>query len=180
MIYYRIAWKSNQASLWQWKSTKLTSLEGVFHFIRVHRAIPPHQLRVFSSSSCEGLRDLLEYENQGGQPASITAEQLLRGRDMAAGKVPGGASEQGGSGEREYQERKTITATLPPLESQDRQDAVMAEQPISVLDRRRVEIEMGAGADHDLPYTFTLPLSLPQRLAWTRLMARVQRGELEL
>jgi hypothetical protein len=31
MIYYRIAWKPNHASVWQWKSPELTSLAAVFH-----------------------------------------------------------------------------------------------------------------------------------------------------
>jgi hypothetical protein len=53
------------------------------------------------------------------------------------------------------------------------------EKRISTLDRKRLEREMGAGGDHDLPYTFALPLSLPQTLAWIRLMAKVQRSELE-
>jgi hypothetical protein len=59
------------------------------------------------------------------------------------------------------------------------QEASVEEKRISVLDQRRWELEMGAGGDHDLPYTFALPLSLPQTLAWIRLMAKVQRAELE-
>jgi hypothetical protein len=54
------------------------------------------------------------------------------------------------------------------------------EKSTSVLDRRRWEREVGAGGDHDVPYTFALPLSQPQTLIWIRLMARAQRGELEL
>ena len=34
--------------------------------------------------------------------------------------------------------------------------------------------------DHDVPYHFALPLSLPQVLAWMRLLGKVQRGEVEL
>jgi hypothetical protein len=56
----------------------------------------------------------------------------------------------------------------------------MNEQHMGVLDRRRWEREVGAGGDHDVPYTFALPLSQPQTLIWIRLMARAQRGELEL
>jgi hypothetical protein len=44
---------------------------------------------------------------------------------------------------------------------------------------RRLAVEFESGTDHDIPYTFTLPGSLPQVLAWARLLARVQRGELE-
>jgi hypothetical protein len=28
-------------------------------------------------------------------------------------------------------------------------------------------------------YTFSLPVSMPQTLAWTKLLVKVQRGELE-
>ncbi len=146
MIYYRIAWKNHHSSLWQWKSTKLTSLEGVLHFLRVHRAIPQDRLRVFSSSSCEVLKELLEEENQGRQQISVTAEQFLRERGLHTGKMTAGASEQSGSGGRENQEKKTITATLPPfLNQSSTQGASMDEKPISTLDRRRLEREIGAG-----------------------------------
>jgi hypothetical protein len=43
---------------------------------------------------------------------------------------------------------------------------------------RREERESGLGGDHDLPYRFSLPLSLPQVLAWMTLLAKVQRSEL--
>ena len=38
---------------------------------------------------------------------------------------------------------------------------------------------MGPGGDHDLPYTFMLPPSLPQILTWIRLSAKVRSGELQ-
>ncbi len=47
------------------------------------------------------------------------------------------------------------------------------------LQLRRLELELGAAGDHDCPYTFTLPTYIPQILAWTELLARVQRGEIE-
>ena len=43
--------------------------------------------------------------------------------------------------------------------------------------RRRLELELGTGGDHDVPYTFALPPSMPQVLAWMRLLARVQRRQ---
>jgi hypothetical protein len=46
-------------------------------------------------------------------------------------------------------------------------------------ERRRAELESGPGGDHNLPYRFSLPLALPQVLAWMTLMARVHRGEVE-
>lgn len=181
MVYYRVAWKNQPSSVWRWKSTKLTSLQAVVHFLRLHHALSQDHLRVFSSSSYEGLRELLKEENQGRQQISVTAEQFLHERGMHAGRMSGRASAQGGSEIRENQEKTAITATLPPLLSQSSaQEVPVDEKSISMLDRKRWETEMGAGGDHDLPYTFSLPLSRPQTLAWIRLMARVQRGELEL
>ena len=43
--------------------------------------------------------------------------------------------------------------------------------------KRRLELELGTGGDHDVPYTFALPPSMPQVLAWMRLLARVQRRQ---
>ncbi len=49
---------------------------------------------------------------------------------------------------------------------------------MSALERRRLELEYGAGGDHDLPYTFTLPHFWPQVLAWMKLLAKVHSGAL--
>jgi len=50
---------------------------------------------------------------------------------------------------------------------------------MSPLAKRREEIERGASGDHDLPYQFALPTSMPQVLAWVKLPARVQQGDLQ-
>ena len=55
---------------------------------------------------------------------------------------------------------------------------VLDERRSNVLDSRRVEIEWGAGSDHDLPYSFSLPGSWQQVLAWVKLLAKVHAGEL--
>ena len=57
--------------------------------------------------------------------------------------------------------------------------SAVQRRSMSVLERRREERESGPGGDHDQPYRFSLPLALPQVLAWMRLLARVQRGEVE-
>jgi hypothetical protein len=43
----------------------------------------------------------------------------------------------------------------------------------------RLEIELGSGGDHDCPYTWSQPTSRSEVLAWTKLLARGERGELE-
>jgi len=53
------------------------------------------------------------------------------------------------------------------------------EGSMQVLERRRLDLELGPGGDHDVSYTFALPVWMPQVLAWTRLLAQVQRGEVE-
>jgi hypothetical protein len=47
------------------------------------------------------------------------------------------------------------------------------------LEVRRVALELGAGGDHDVPYEFDLPLSMPLALAWVRMQTKVLRGELQ-
>ena len=42
----------------------------------------------------------------------------------------------------------------------------------------REDSEWSIGGDCDTPYTFELPVSMPQALAWARLLAKVQNGEL--
>jgi len=53
------------------------------------------------------------------------------------------------------------------------------EKSNSPLDMRRLELELGTIGDHDIPYTFALPASMPQTLAWTNLLVKVYAGKLE-
>ncbi len=48
----------------------------------------------------------------------------------------------------------------------------------SWIEVRRLEMELGAGGDHDQAYTWSLSSSGPHVLAWTKLLARRERGEL--
>ncbi len=50
---------------------------------------------------------------------------------------------------------------------------------MSALDCKRLEVEQGAGGDHDLPYNFVFPQMWQQTLACFVLLVRVQRGELQ-
>jgi len=49
------------------------------------------------------------------------------------------------------------------------------ESSRSPLEKRREELERGAGGDHDLPYRFMLPTWLPQVLAWVKLLQGYRR-----
>jgi len=79
-MYYRVAIQVDAAPTWQWKSTVLSSLETLFHFLRLFRAFPHDQLRVFSSSERVGLAEQLEQENKGLASTSVTAAQFLQQR----------------------------------------------------------------------------------------------------
>jgi hypothetical protein len=174
-MYYRVAIQVNQQPTWQWRSTALTSLEALFGFLRLYRAIPQDRLRVFSSTSREDLNEQLMQENQGRLTNSVTAAQFLYERGMGSrGMMP------------EVPERRARTrtgtlvaagATPPSTES-----SILPHAPAewsSILGSRRLELERGAGGDHDSPYTFALPLYMPQTLAWVELFVKVQQGALE-
>jgi hypothetical protein len=55
----------------------------------------------------------------------------------------------------------------------------LQEGYMSLLEIKRLELEMHTGGDHDCPYVFSLPANMPQVLAWMKLLARVHNGELE-
>jgi hypothetical protein len=65
------------------------------------------------------------------------------------------------------------------LSLQEKRSSPAPEGRRDVLDRRRLEVERGAGGDHDLPYEFTLPTSTPQVLAWVKLLVRVRESDLQ-
>jgi len=178
-MYYRLAIQQGRDHLdwevsWQWKSTALSSLQSLFQVLRLYSALPQEHLRVFSSPSREGLEEQLKQENSGENSASVTAARFLQERLIhAPGVTPAG-------GAREH-EGTTSIAVSPRTRLDESSGAahVLGERSMGLLERRRLEQECGAGGDHDVPYHFALPLSLPQVLAWTRLLGRVQRGEVQ-
>ena len=131
MIYYRVALQDKQLPAWRWKSTVLTSIDALLLFLKTYRAFPKEDMRVFFSSSAEGMDAMLSRQNQGLVSNSVSADQLLTSRS------------------------------------------------INVSEIKRLEFELRSVGDHDEPYTFTLPTYTPQLLAWTKLLARVQSGELQ-
>ncbi len=174
-MYYRVAIRTNNDSIWKWKSTPLSSLAALFGFLRLHSAITQDRLRVFTASSREEMNEMLAQENSGQMIRSVSAAQFLYERGLSS---PDTKQQGSTAGEQEQQGRRTITSTLPLLVESHTPEPVAVQGSLSVMERRRVELEMGAGGDHDRSYVFTLPVSVPQRLAWTRLLVRVQQGEL--
>ena len=178
-MYYRIAIQRgrdqlDRPSTWQWQSTALSSLQSLFQVLRLYGALPQEHLRVFSSPSREGLEEQLRQENSEPGSASVTAAHFLQQRLIHSSGVTSAGGARGHEG-------TTSTAVSTRTRLDERAIAAHApcERSTSSLERRRLEQELGAGGDHDVPYHFALPLSLPQVLAWMRLMGRVQRGEVE-
>ena len=58
-------------------------------------------------------------------------------------------------------------------------DEFLQRKKLDALEVKRFEFELQSVGDHDSPYTFALPTTMPQRLAWTVLLTRVQSGELQ-
>ncbi len=117
--------------MWRWKSSTLTSLDGVLGLLNLYRCVPREHIRVFLSSSTEQMEEMLSRANDGLLSTAITVDQLW-----------------------------------------DR-------YRVNWIEVRRLEVELGAGGDHDQAYTWSLPPSGPQVLAWTRLQALRERGEFE-
>jgi hypothetical protein len=178
MMYYRVAIQIDQVPHWQWKSTALSELSALFQLLRLYRALPQDHLRVFSSSSREQLDELLARENNGGASGSSTAAQFLQERMIGSREVVWGAS----AGGTQENERTTSIAvvTEPQPDEHSRKAQPLDDRGLSFLDKRRMELERGSGGDHDILYRFTLPISMPQVLAWVKLLVRVQDGDVQL
>jgi hypothetical protein len=173
-MYYRIAIQRDQQLPWRWQSTSLNSLSTLMQFLRPYAVLPQDQLRVFACSSKEGLEEQLVQENKGLGSDSVTAAQFLRERMIRPPETPRGASE---CEEEAYQQIESIVvATQPSINKGGGEGNAFDRGDVSSLERRRLELEWGAGGDHDLPYKFSLPTCLPQVLAWIKLLARVQEG----
>jgi len=175
-MYYRIAIQVPNQGSWKWKSTPLTSLGALFQLLRLYSPIPQDLLRVFTASSRQELDVMLSQENNGIPTNSHTAEQFLTQRGMHSQN----SQQESSNGRKETQIRRATTITLPPLVTPNTptEAPLSNQQGLSAMEKRRLEFEMGNGGDHDQPYTFTLPVSTPQILAWAKLLVRIQQGEL--
>jgi len=180
-MYYRVAIQVDAAPTWQWKSTVLSELSTLFHFLRLFRTLPHDQLRVFSSSSRQGLAEQLEQENKGLASTSVTAAHFLQGRLIPSQEGTQGTPERDEGAERRWQPSlmgAIAARSQAAVDERGGEGSVLESRGRSALERRREALESRPGGDHDLPYRFSLPRSMPQVLAWMTLLARVQRGEL--
>ena len=174
MKYYRLALHDHQTGRWIWKTTALTSLQAVFQLLRIYGALPQDRIRVFTASSKEDLREMLICENKNLLSASVTVAQFLHEKNMLVRERVQSTSEQGAT---EQAARQTTVATYFPLHEHNAALDFPQSPGMSSLDKKRLELECGAGGDHDSPYTFIGPSSMPQALAWMKLLVRVQNVE---
>jgi hypothetical protein len=79
-MYYRVAIQVDSSPTWKWRSTVLSSLNALFQWLRLYQALPQDHLRVFSSSSREGMDEQLACEKKGLVSNSVTAAQFLHER----------------------------------------------------------------------------------------------------
>lgn len=176
-MYYRVAIQMDQVPDWQWKSTVLSSLDALFQLLRLYRAVPQDRLRVFSSSSREEMNEQLVRVNQGLESTSVTAARFLQERMIGLREAVRGVSARGTQGNVHMTSIAVLTEQL--LGESSRKATSLDEPGVRILDKRRVELEGGAGGDHAIPYRFTLPISMPEVLAWVKLMVRVRGGDVQ-
>jgi hypothetical protein len=173
MIYYRLALKDRQTSKWIWKSTVLTSLEAVLHLLRIYSPISAERIRVFSSTCKEEMAEMLKLENDALITGSRTAEEFLRERCLLVQDAPA----------QEMVEKAVHLSTAIAIDSSTREHPPASQtthtSSMDLFDQRRLQIELGPGGDHDTPYCFSLPISTPQLLAWTRMLGKAQVGEIQ-
>jgi hypothetical protein len=179
-MYYRVANRPDASSCWRWESRVIASLEVLVRVLWMYRSMPRHHLRVFFSSSIEGLDLMLERENTGLASNSIPVDHLLDGRwsisqsisqlEMRQFEAELRTRERGGMGE---------TSTVGEQALYEQRRSTPPEGSLHVLDSRRLEVERGTPGDHDTLYTFSFPSSLPQTLAWLKLLARAQQEEFQ-
>lgn len=82
------------------------------------------------------------------------------------------------SSSEEYMDEMLFRQNNGLVSSSVTADQMLSGKKISVLEVKRLELELSSAGDHDTPYTFALPASTAQMQSWTVLMAKVRRGEL--
>lgn len=177
-MYYRVAIQPKGSICWKWESTVLSSIDAVLRFLRRYQASPANRLRVFCSSSRDEMDRQLARENSGLESHSVTATQFLGARLIHTQEMSTNVPVHE---RKEEPETETIDTSQYPLQEVSAATHALnerIERILSVLDRRRIEAEWGAGSDHDLPYSFELPPSWPEALAWMKLLAKVRSGAL--
>ncbi|SRR6266566_2762879 len=192
MTYYRLAIQDRQTARWIWKTTPVTSLHAVFQLLRIYGVLPQDSIRVFTASSKADLGELLRRQHTNLASSSVTATEFLqertinvseRAQSAAEQRISVPAAQQGATVDtwaKDVWERHSAMRTAQTVQQEETltTTGMPTSLGMSLLDMKRLELERGQGGDHDTPYRFTLLISMPQLLAWTRLQTRVHAGDL--
>lgn len=166
-MYYRVAIQDDYQQTLRWRSTALSSLDALLHFLRLCHSWSFDKIRVFCAHSNEELHVQFSRENSGLEVYSVTATQFLEERLIKrsdrSGMMPAPVS-------REVHSFNTARTSVA-------RDRDVAKMSFNTFDLKRDEIERcGPGGDHDVPYSFALPDSWSERRAWLELLAKVHAG----
>ena len=191
VIYFRVAIRMKDPSQWRWKSSMLNTPGTLFNFLTMYDCVPKDRLRIFFATSMNIMNEMLVRENRGLLSNSITVEDFLKsGRKIDGQRIKELEFELGLQASGELVARSAITRKLgdervpmPATHSFEIANHSTLESIGSSLANilaslKQEDSEWNIGGDHDTPYTFSLPVSMPQALAWARLLAKVQNGEL--
>jgi hypothetical protein len=174
MTYYRVALLADHSNTWQWESRVMGSLDMLFRVLWLYRTMPRDHIRVFFASSVACLDEMLARENTGLLSSSLTAEQLFDWSEHIHPDEMNQFESERGPG---VTMGMAITPILREQAWYEQNLSASFKESMGPLEMRRLELELGTGGDHDVPYRFVLPPSMPQVLAWMRLLARIQCGE---
>jgi hypothetical protein len=179
MTMYRVAMQVNTIPNWQWKSSVLGTLGTLFAWLRLYRMIPLEYLRVFSAVSHDDFNEQLMRVNHGLASTSVPAANFLQERGMSIEGLTGVTPERKIP---EYRNTKTpaVDSASAALSNKSTSETFpLYEQGMSSIERQRVAIESGVGGDHNTPYKFAFPSSVPQIITWLHLVKRFQCGDLQ-
>ena len=191
MMYFRVAIRKDQSSHWRWKSDMLSTPGRLFDFLNMYGSFSKNRLRVFFATTTSIMNEMLVRENNGLLSNSITVEEFLEsGRKIDGQYIKQVEFELGLQESMELIAKSVITTKLG-----DESSSMQANSPVepaipaisetmgnnwenSLMMQMWEDSEWSIGGDYDTPYTFELPVSMPQALAWARLLSMVQSGEL--
>ena len=163
----------------------------LFDFLKLYDRVSKNRLRVFFATSTRIMNEMLVRENNGLLSNSLTVEEFLeRGRKIEGQYIKQLEFELGLQESMELIAKSAITRKLG-----DESSSMQALSPVepaipaisetggnnwesSLMRHMQEDSEWSIGGDYDTPYTFALPDSMPQALAWAKLLVKVQSGEL--
>ena len=178
-MLYRIAVQKRSSREWEWKSTMLHALEEVFRLSQQYTDIPATRLRIFAASTPEYMETLLVRENLGLSSNSLTLEQILHDHQNLTIPHIRQFEEQLGWGLEESTERQDLEiSSQGTISFAAEPEAVQVTTLDRSVDEDFVTDPEPYGGDHDQPYTFAFPEYTPHALAWIKLRAKVQAGDL--